>query len=191
MTVAHPVHRAKAEERNLRDHMMQINVSSEGFALTPHLRGVVVSRVSAAIGRFGAHVESVRVRLQVGTDRTSAVTSCDVSVSLRPTGDVHARADDVTLDPAIARAVAHIRSAVKREVSRITARPDGRQAFGVEAGAHGMRPTTVDRSQQQRRWFERSEDNRRSPRVREYWRPPGFEDDQPPDELERRVSLPW
>ena len=105
---------------------MRIDVSSEGFVLTPQLRGVVVSRVLSALGGFGAHIESVSVRLETtATGRLQpAVASCDVSVSLRPTGDVHARADDVTVDPAIARAAAHIRSAVKREVSRMNALPE-------------------------------------------------------------------
>jgi hypothetical protein len=39
---------------------MRINVRSEGFQLTPQLRGVVVSRLLSALRPFGAHIEVER-----------------------------------------------------------------------------------------------------------------------------------
>ena len=43
---------------------MRINVRSEGFQLTPQLRGVVVSRLLSALGPFSAHIELVVVGLR-------------------------------------------------------------------------------------------------------------------------------
>jgi hypothetical protein len=43
---------------------MRINVCSEGFQLTPQLRGVVVSRLLSAPGPFNAHIELVVVELR-------------------------------------------------------------------------------------------------------------------------------
>jgi ribosome-associated translation inhibitor RaiA len=170
---------------------MRINVRSEGFQLTPQLRGVVVSRLLSAVGPFGAHIELVDVRLQTSAGHTQPDTTiCDIAVSLRPSGDVRARGEDANMPVAIDRAAEHIRSAVEREVSRLQAAPDA--PYAVAAGPQALELVLDDNkiSQNQREWLERPENYLRPVRVREYWRPPGVEDDEVPKELEPALALP-
>lgn len=154
---------------------MQINVYSERFEVTPQLRTVVVSRLLAALGPFGAHVESVAVRLQTTTGHSQRDTAiCDAAARLRPFGEVRARAEDVTMHGAIARASADIRRAVEDEVFRLQAAPRASHASNT--------------GQQLREWLERPENYLRPIRIREYWRPSGAEDDEVPQELELALS---
>jgi ribosome-associated translation inhibitor RaiA len=168
---------------------MRINVRSEGFQLTPQLRGVVVSRLLSAVGPFGAYIEVVDVRLQARAGHTQPDTTiCDIAASLRPSGDVRARGEDAHMPVAIDRAAEHMRSAIEREVSRLQALHGAHQAVGpgrdaLELVLHGNQI-----SQHQREWLERPENYLRPVRVREYWRPPGVEDDEVPKELERALA---
>jgi len=153
---------------------MRINVESVGFELTTQLRNVVVSRWLSALGSFATHVDTVDVRLRTPTDRNRpATTICDVAVSLRPSGEVSGRAEDVTMDGAIARAVSDIRSAVEREVFRLRTHPDARHAVGGRADAPGI-VSSDDRIAQPRRERLGPPENYIPPVcVREYWLPPG------------------
>jgi ribosome-associated translation inhibitor RaiA len=160
---------------------MRINVHSGGFQLTPQLRGVVVSRLLSALGPFSAHIESVVVDLQVSAGATQPDTMiCDVVVKLRPSGDVRARAEDAKMPVAIDRAARDTRIAVEREVSRVHEVPD---AFrGVRVGAEALEIVLDENriSQLQRKLMERPANYLRPVRVREYWRPPGVEDNEAP-----------
>jgi ribosome-associated translation inhibitor RaiA len=170
---------------------MRINVRSEGFQLTPQLRGVVVSRLLSAVGPFGAYIELVDVCLQASSGHAQLDTTiCDIAVSLRPSGDVRARGEDAHMPVAIDRAAEHIRSAVEREVSRLQAAPGAPHAEG--AGPDTLELVLDDNkiSQHQREWLERPANYLRPVRVREYWRPPRVEDDEVPKELEPVLTAP-
>ena len=170
---------------------MRINVRSEGFQLTPQLRGVVVSRLLSALGPFSAHIELVVVRLQTSAGHTHPDTTvCDVDVRLRPSGDVRARAEDAEMRVAIDCAAEHVRGAVEREVSRLQAAPRAPHVAEAEPHALELLLDGNQISQQQREWLERPENYLRPIRIREYWRPPGVEDDEVPQELEPALAAP-
>ena len=170
---------------------MRINVRSEGFQLTPQLRGVVVSRLLSTVGPFGAHIELVDVRLQASAGHTQPDTTiCDIAVSLRPSGDVRARGEDAHMPVAIDRAAGHIRIAVEREVSQLQVAPGAPHAVGTGPEALELVLDDNKISQTQREWLERPENYLRPVRVREYWRPPGVEDDEVPKELEPAWAAP-
>ena len=167
---------------------MRISVRSEGFELTPQLRSAVVSRLVSTLGPFGAHIASVDVRVLISTGHTQSDTAiCDVAVSLRPSGEVRARAEDVRMDRAITRASLDIRGVVEREEFRLQAAP--RASHSADAGPDALELVLHDNqiSQQQREWLERAENYLRPIRIREYRRPPG-EDDEVPQELELALS---
>lgn len=170
---------------------MRINVHSEGFQLTPQLRGVVVSRMVSALGSFGAYIDVVVVRLQATRGHTQPETTiCDVAVSLRPSGDVQARAEDAQMRVAIDRASDLVRGAVEREVSRSHPVPGGpsRVEEGTDASALEIVLDGNRISQHQREMLERPENYLRPIRIRDYWRSPDLEDDELPEELEAVVS---
>jgi ribosomal subunit interface protein len=170
---------------------MRISVRSEGFGLTPQLRSVVVSRLVSTLDPFGAHIASVEVRLQVTTGHTqSDTTICDVAVSLRPSGNVRARAAAPKMPNAIDRAAEEVRSAVEREVARSQAAPRGPHAAKAQPGALELVLYDNQISQQQRDWLERPENYMRPINIREYWRPPGVEDDEGPQEVAFALSQP-
>ena len=172
---------------------MRINVYSEGFQLTPQLRGVVVSRMLSALGPFGAYIEMVVVRLQAKTGHAQPdTTAFDVTVSLHPSGDVRARAGDAQMAVAIDRAADDIRSAVEHEVSRLLTVPGAPSPAGEDAGSGTLELVLKDNqiSLHQRKMLERPENYLRPIRVREYWRPPGVEDHEVPEELERALAVP-
>ena len=170
---------------------MRINVHSEGFQLTPQLRGVVVSRMVSALASFGAYIDMVVVRLQATRGQTQPETTiCDIAVSLHPSGDVRARAEDAEMLIAIDRAAEDVRRAVEREVSRLRTVPGSPSPMGEDASALEIVLDDNRISQHQREWLERPENYLRPIRVREYWRPPGVEDDQMPDELEPALLAP-
>ena len=170
---------------------MRINVRSEGFQLTPQLRGVVVSRLLSALGPFSAYIELVVVGLRANIGHTQPDTPvCEVAVRLRPSGDVRARAQDSEMRVAIDRAAEHVRSAVEREVSRLQAVPRAPHAAEAEPDALTLVLDGNQISQQQREWLERPENYLRPIRIREYWRPPGVEDDEVPQELEPALAAP-
>ena len=170
---------------------MRINVRSEGFQLTPQLRGVVVSRLLSALGPFSAHIELVVVGLRASTGHTQPDTTvCDVGVSLCPSGDVRARAEDAEMRVAIDRAAEHVRDAVEREMSRLQAATRAPHAAEAEPDALELVLDGNQISQQQREWLERPENYLQPIRIREYWRPPGVEDDEVPQELEPALAAP-
>ena len=84
---------------------MRINVHSAGFRLTPQLRSAVVSRLLPALSPFGAHIQFVIVRLRAGTGHGQPDTPlCEIAVSLHPSGEVRAQAEDAQMAVAIDRA---------------------------------------------------------------------------------------
>jgi hypothetical protein len=115
---------------------------------------------------------------------------CDVGVSLRPSGDVRARAEDAEMHVAIDCAAEHVRGAVEREVSRLQAAPRAPHAAEAEPDALELVLDGNQISQQQREWLERPENYLRPIRIRELWRPPGVEDDEVPQELEPALAAP-
>ena len=170
---------------------MRINVRSERFQLTPQQRGVRVSQPLSALRPFGTHIELVVVGLRASTGHTQRDTMvCDVGVSLRPSGDVRARAEDAEMRVAIDRSAEHVRGAVEREVSRLQAAPRAPHAAEAELDALELVLDGNQISQQQREWLERPENYLRPIRIREYWRPPGVDDDEAPQELEPALAAP-
>ena len=163
---------------------MRVNVHSERFELTPQLRHVVVSRLQSALGPFSAHIDSVAVRLQTSwADTRPDTTTCDIAVSLRPSGEVRTRAEDEKMEHAFRRASSDIRGAVEREVSRRHAAPRTFHAADVRPDVLDLALRDNKISQQQRECLDRPENCLRPIRIREYWRPPGVENDELPLEL--------
>ena len=153
-----------------------------------------MSRLLSALGPFGAHIELVS-RAPSGRYRPRRSPTrrlCDVAVSLRPSGDVRARAEDAQMAVAIDRAADDIRGAVEREVSRLQSVPSSPAPVGADAGSSALEIVLDDNriAQQQREWLERPENYLRPVRVREYWRPPGVEDNEVPKELEPALAAP-
>lgn len=170
---------------------MRINVRAEGFELRPQLRHAAVSHLLSALRPFRAHIELVSVRLSSRKARSQPETTiCDVAVTLRPAGEVRARAEDARMDRAMTRASFDLRDAVEREVSRLQA--PRRASHAVDAGPDALELVLHDNqiSQQQRNRLERPENYLRPIRIREYWRPPGVQDDEAPQELELAASQP-
>jgi ribosome-associated translation inhibitor RaiA len=172
---------------------MRINVHSEGFRLTPQLRGVVVSRLLSALGPFSAHIRGLVVRLQARTGHTQPDTTfCHVAVSFHPSGEVRVRAEDQQMAVAIDRAADDIREAVEREVSRLETVPGSPSLARENAGSSTLELELQDNqiSLHQRKMLERPENYLRPIRVREYWRPPGVDDNEAPEELEPAFAAP-
>lgn len=146
---------------------MRINVHAEGFLLTPQLRATVVSRLLPALSPFGAHIQFVVVRLRAGTghERPDAPL-CQIAVSLHPSGEVRAQAEDAQMAVAIDRAANDIRGAVEREVSRLRSVPSSPSPVG-DAGSGALEIARDDNriTQHQREWLERPEDSRRRSAV--------------------------
>ncbi len=93
------------------------------------------------------------------------------------------RTEDSQMKRAIRRAVRSIRAAVEREVTQAI-----QPLQPIQPTAHGRLTIMLDDnrlSQQQREILERPENDLRPVQVREYWRPPGVEDDELPEELAR------
>ena len=91
---------------------------------------------------------------------------------------------------AIEGAAEEVRGVVEREASRLQA--VGRAPHAAEAGPDTLELVLHDNwiSEQQREWLERPENYLRPIRIREYWRPPGVEDDEVPQELEPALAAP-
>lgn len=174
---------------------MRINIYTEGLQLTSELRAYVDSRLLTALGRFCDQIESGVVRLRVTHGRTvSDTTSADVVVSLYPSGEVRARAQAARLDKAIDRVAKDIGLSVENALSpsqsqppsvpyRVTEKAIGPSALEVVLDGNRI-------SQHQREMLERPENYLRPVVVREYWRPPGAENDGRPQEQETAVTIP-
>ena len=107
-------------------------------------------------------------------------TICEIAVSLQPYGDVRAGAEDAHLHAAIDRASESARRAVEREVSRSLRATGSHSAVGRRAGSGAVEIMLEDdrMSQLKREILERPENDLRSIRVREYWRPVDVQDDE-------------
>lgn len=170
---------------------MRINVRSEDFRLTPQLRSAVVSRLLLALRPFGAHIQFVVVRLRTGTGHGQPdAPLCEIAVSLHRSGEVRAQAEDTQMAVAIDRAANDIRVAVEREVSRLQSVPGPPSRVGENAGSSALEIVPDDNrmAQDQREWLERPANYLRPVRVREYWRPPGVEDNEEPQEVKPALA---
>lgn len=113
---------------------MRISVHARGFELRPELRRFVESRLSSSLSRFRSSIRLVSVRLAIGIREGLCLpASCGAVATLRPSGDVHVRIEDVHMDVAIAQASERLRAAVEREVSQ--GRPAPTSARGTQASA--------------------------------------------------------
>jgi len=170
---------------------VRINIYAEGFQLTPELRAYVDLRLLSALGRFSDRIESAVVRLRARNRRTeSERASCDVVVTLHPSGEFRSRAEEPRLEDAIDRSVNEIGLSVESAVSlaqplsvpsRITEKPIGHDTLEVVLDGNRI-------SLDQRQMLERPKNYLRPVAVREYWRPPGVEDNEGPEE---RSASPW
>ena len=101
---------------------MRITVHAQGFQLGAQLRRFAESRLLSSLSPLRSCIQLAIVRLGIRTgEGYRQLTSCDVVVTLRPSGEVRARTEDVHMDVAIATASERIRAAVERAVSQ--ARP--------------------------------------------------------------------
>lgn len=170
---------------------MRINIHAQGFDLTPQLRAFVEVRLLGALDQFRNRIEFVRAHLRTCVGRNVPdATYCEVVARLRPAGEVRVRTEYAEMQLSIARAAQAIRAAVEREVSEPSLVAGSTPATGdtttddaFEIVLDGNRI-----SQHQREMLERPENYLRPVRIREYWRPPGVEEDTLPEELEHALA---
>jgi ribosome-associated translation inhibitor RaiA len=173
---------------------MRINIHADGFDLSPRMRALVEARLRGALWQFRGQIELVRVHLHTRVGRHEPdTTSCEVTASLRPTGEVRVRIDEPEMQASVDRAAEAIRVAIERElrlrtslgeslsVTRVTEGPSGNGALEIVLDGNSI-------SQQQREMLERPEHYLRPVRVREYWRPPDTDEDTFPEELAHALT---
>jgi ribosome-associated translation inhibitor RaiA len=168
---------------------MRININADGFDLTPRMRSLVAARLLAALGQFRRQIEFVRVDLRTRAGHHEPDTAiCEVTASLRPAGEVRAETGNPQMQVSIERTAQAIRAAVEREVAQRSSLPGSTPVTRVagDPTAQGAIEIVLDGnriSQHQREMLERPENYLRPVRIREYWRPPGAEEDALPEEL--------
>jgi ribosome-associated translation inhibitor RaiA len=170
---------------------MRINIYAEGFQLTSQLRAFVDLRLLSTLGPFRDRIESTVVHLRARNARSVPdTTSSDVVVRLYPSGEVRARAQQPRMEDAIDQAAKEIGVRVENAVSE--AQPASVPSRVVEkAIGHGALEVVLDGnriSQLQREMLERPKNYLRPVVVREYWRPPGAENDERPEERETALA---
>ena len=167
---------------------MRINVYAEGFQLTSQLRDYVDLRLLSALGRFSDRIESGVVRLRALNGRTvSETTHCDVLVRLYPSGELRARANEPRLEDAIDRAAKEIGLSVENAVSLPQPLAVPSRNMDKPVG-HGALEVVLDDNRislHEREMLETPESYLGPVAIREYWRPPGVEDDKGPGEKNR------
>ena len=98
---------------------MRITVHAQGFELGAQLRRFAESRLLSSLSPLRSCIQLVIVRLEILTgEGYRQPTSCNVVVTLRPSGEVRARTEDVHMDVAIATASDRISAAVERAVAQ-------------------------------------------------------------------------
>jgi ribosome-associated translation inhibitor RaiA len=173
---------------------MRINIHADGFDLTSRMRSLVETRLLPALGQFREQIEVVRVDLRTPVGRHEPDTAvCEVTASLRPEGEVRVRTGDPQMLVSIERAAQAIRAAVEREVAQRWSLPGSPPVTRVagDSTAQGALELVLDGnriSQHQREMLERPENYLRPIRIREYWRPPGAEEDAFPEELAHALA---
>jgi hypothetical protein len=158
------------------------------------VRSLVAARLLAALGQFRGQIEFVRVDLRTRVGRQEPDTAiCEVAASLRPAGEVRVQAGHPQMAVSIERAAQAIRAAVEREVAkrsslagspsaaRVTGDPTAQRALDIVLDGNRI-------SQHHREMLERPENYLRPVRIREYWRPPGVEEDSLPEELTHALA---
>jgi ribosome-associated translation inhibitor RaiA len=171
---------------------MRIDIHADGFDLSPRMRALVEGRLLGALRQFRGQIEFVRVHLRTRLGQERDTTSCEVSARLRSASEVRVLIDDPEMQASVDRAAEAIRAAVEREfllrpslaespsVTRV-AGPSGYGALEIVLDGNSI-------SQQQREMLERPEHYLRPVRVREYWRPPGTDEDTVPGELAEALT---
>jgi ribosome-associated translation inhibitor RaiA len=164
--------------------MMKVNIHTEGVQLTSRLRELVEFRLWSALRPFREHVASAVMNLRGRLDRSQPATAgCDVVVTLHPSGEVRAGAQDARLEEAIDRAIEGIREAVKYAVSQPVVRtPIGHGALEIVLDGNRI-------SQHHREMLERPENYLRPVIVREYWRPSEVEHDEPTEKRDAALAI--
>ncbi len=157
---------------------MRINIHAEGFDLRPQLRAAVESRLLAALGAFAGRIQFVTVHLQARLGRHQPdTTSCEVAVTLRPSGEVRVRADGAQMQMSIDRAAQAIRAAVERELAEPL--PPDLPPVTEDAGGPGALEIVLDGnwiSHHTREMLERPDNYLRPIRIRALWQPSAVED---------------
>ncbi len=98
---------------------MRIHVQSRALEHTEALHGYVQRRLLFALSRFGARVQSVRVRLDdLNGPRGGIDKRCQIDAHLGPWGDVRIEQSAGEVHAAIDRAADRLQHAVAREMER-------------------------------------------------------------------------
>jgi hypothetical protein len=154
---------------------MRISVHPRGFELRP-------------LSRFRSRIRLVSVNLAIGIREGLCLpANCDVIVSLRPSGEVRVRNEDMHVDVVIAKTSELLRGAVERELSQgrpVPPSPRGTQGPAAEgiavAADSAMSPRKRKRS-------DRREYELWQMPAGEYWRSPGLDADEGPEQLREAV----
>jgi ribosome-associated translation inhibitor RaiA len=154
---------------------MRITVHAQGFELEPQLRGFAESRLWSSLSPLQSSIQLVTARLEIRTgEGDRQPTSCDVVVTLRPSGEVRARTGDVHMDVAIATASERIRAAVERAVSQAPGfvSPPAAHASSTEPLRIAL---NTEMSQYDRESIDGPENELRRRPAGEDWKPPGVD----------------
>ena len=102
---------------------MRLEIRRRGVKVTEELRDYLKERLRPALGRFGRHIDLVRVYLrEVKGQRGGPGKKCRVVVELPPRGRVVVTGADTDIRAAITSTANRVGSAVKRHVKRRRAR---------------------------------------------------------------------
>jgi hypothetical protein len=102
---------------------MRLQIRRRGVKVTEKLRAHLKERLRLALGRFGRHIDRVRVYLRdVNGPRGGLDKKCRIVVELPPRGRVIVTGADAAISAAITRTANRARLAVKRHVKRRRAR---------------------------------------------------------------------
>lgn len=98
---------------------MEIDVRIQGTDLADAVRTYAVRRIRFAVGRFGARVGRIVIRISdVNGTRGGVDQCCHISAELLPTGKVVMEQLDADLFTAIDRAAERVGQAFRREIER-------------------------------------------------------------------------
>jgi len=160
----------------MTEYAMRISVHAQGFELRPELRGFVESRLSSSLSRFRSRIRLVSVRLAIGIREGLCLpASCDAVATLRPSGDVLVRIEDVHMDVAIAKASERLRAAVEREASQGLPGPTSPRGTQAPATVQIASAANTGMSRRHRERPERREHEVWRIPAGEYWKPPGVD----------------
>ena len=105
---------------------MRVTIRGRGVTLDETVRRHAERRLRFALGRFGASVRAVTMRLDdVNGPRGGVDTRVRLVVGLAPRGEVILEDEDATLVPLLDRSADRIGRAVERRLDRLRDRPAG------------------------------------------------------------------